>query len=123
MIQDNYGHTKFICLFMLFISSHTYSSYKNGLFKNYTAIDGLSSSEVYDITQDNLGYIWFSTDRGLTRFDGKNFKRYTISEGLPDNTILNFYEQTDGTIWCSTMNHKIFYFKNEKDKIDFTLIK
>ncbi|AUC14652.1 hypothetical protein BTO06_05635 [Tenacibaculum sp. SZ-18] len=100
---------------MLFISSHTYSSYKNGLFKNYTAIDGLSSSEVYDITQDNLGYIWFATDRGLTRFDGKNFKRYTISEGLPDNTILNFYEQPDGTIWCSTMNHKIFYFKNEKD--------
>ncbi|WP_348741591.1 LytTR family transcriptional regulator DNA-binding domain-containing protein [Tenacibaculum sp. 190524A05c] len=75
----------------------------------------MSSSEVYDITQDNIGYIWFATDRGLTRFDGKTFKRYTISEGLPDNTILNFYEQPNGNIWCTTINHKIFYFKNEKE--------
>ena len=102
------------CFFLLFANCTNLNS-QNQLFKNFNAIDGLSSSEVYDITQDNMGYLWFATDRGLTRYDGKIFKRYSISEGLLDNTILNFYEQKDGTIWCSTLNHKIFYFKNEKE--------
>ncbi len=83
-------------------------------FKNFTAIDGLSSSEVYDITQDNMGYLWFATDRGLTCYDGRIFKKYTTSDGLPDNVIFNFFKQKDGKIWCSTQNHKIFYFKNAK---------
>lgn len=81
-------------------------------FINYTALDGLSSSEVYDIAQDNQGYIWFATDRGLTRYDGVDFKRYTIADGLPDNVIYNFFEQDDGTIWCTTSKHQLFYFKN-----------
>lgn len=84
-------------------------------FKNFTALDGLSSSEVYDITQDNMGYLWFATDRGLTRYDGTTFKRYTTSDGLLDNVIYNFFEMDDGTIWCSTSNHKLFYFKNTVD--------
>ncbi len=88
---------------------------QNLYFKNYTAIDGLSSSEVYDITQDTKGYLWFATDRGLTRYDGKNFVRYTTADGLLDNIVFNFYEQKDGTIWCTTQNHKIFYFKNLKE--------
>jgi len=87
----------------------------NPYFNNITAIDGLSSNEVYDITQDNEGYLWFATDRGLTRYDGVNFQQYTTSDGLLDNVIFNFFEQKNGTIWCSTSNNQIFYFKNFKE--------
>ena len=100
-----------ILFFLIVLNGNSQQLY----FKNFTAIDGLSSSEVYDITQDSKGYLWFATDRGLTRYDGKKFTRYTTSDGLPDNVVFNFYEQKDGTIWCTTQNRKVFYFKNFKD--------
>jgi signal transduction histidine kinase len=42
--------------------------------EHYTDEDGLPQNSVYAIAQDELGYMWFSTERGLARFDGKNFK-------------------------------------------------
>ena len=42
--------------------------------EHYTDEDGLPQNSVYAIAQDELGYIWLSTQRGLARFDGKNFK-------------------------------------------------
>ena len=43
-------------------------------FINYTIKDGLPSNEVYDVIQDNLGYIWLTTYNGFCRFDGYEFK-------------------------------------------------
>ncbi|MCH2035287.1 MAG: LytTR family transcriptional regulator DNA-binding domain-containing protein [Tenacibaculum sp.] len=82
---------------------------QNYTYENYTTSDGLSSSEVYDITQDKNGYIWFATDRGLTQYDGYEFKRYSTKDGLEDLVILNFQEQEDGTILCVTFNGKLFF--------------
>ncbi|MDY8136990.1 ligand-binding sensor domain-containing protein [Aquimarina sp. 2201CG5-10] len=86
------------------------------IYKNFTTNDGLSSSEVYDITQDKNGFLWFATDRGLTRYDGYNFKKYTVRDGLTDIVVFNFYEQPDGKIWCSTFNKKLFYYDPDKDQ-------
>ncbi|WP_299766860.1 two-component regulator propeller domain-containing protein [uncultured Dokdonia sp.] len=102
-------------LFIVFFCSYTSLAQDHPYFENFTAIDGISSNEIYDITQDTKGYIWFATDRGLTRYDGITFERFTTSEGLPDNVIYNFFEQEDGAIWCSTLSNSIFYFKNATD--------
>ncbi len=50
--------------------------------------DGLSSRQVYDIVEDQNGFIWFATNNGLNRYDGKSFKLYTKQNfGLYDNYI------------------------------------
>ncbi|MDH3352062.1 MAG: hypothetical protein OEM51_10970, partial [Gammaproteobacteria bacterium] len=36
-------------------------------FRSYTVLDGLTQSAVYDIDQDQAGYLWFTTARGLNR--------------------------------------------------------
>jgi len=100
------------CVFACVLGIALPSIGQNLPFRNYTALDGLSSSEVYDIAQDNQGYLWFATDRGLTRYDGVTFEQFAISDGLPDNVVFNFYEQKDGTIWCSTSKNELFYFRN-----------
>jgi signal transduction histidine kinase/ligand-binding sensor domain-containing protein/CheY-like chemotaxis protein len=41
---------------------------------------GLPSNAVYAIAQDRQGYIWFGTERGLVRLDGKE----VVPLGLPD---------------------------------------
>ncbi|HET6994549.1 MAG TPA: two-component regulator propeller domain-containing protein, partial [Chitinophagaceae bacterium] len=43
---------------------------------HYDTKDGLASATVYDISQDGNGFIWFATENGLCRFDGKNFRTF-----------------------------------------------
>lgn len=51
-------------------------------YTHYTIEDGLPSNEVFSIVQDQTGYLWASTDKGIVRFDGSGFKHYGIPEGL-----------------------------------------
>ena len=41
---------------------------------------GLSSSNVRKIIQDKYGFLWFATQEGLSRFDGKKFINYDNSQ-------------------------------------------
>jgi len=64
----------------LLLSQHSRFNQK----KQFTIEDGLPSNECHDIVQDNLGYIWVATDKGLARWDGYEFKVYGADEGLKD---------------------------------------
>lgn len=80
---------------------------------HYTVEDGLPSSEVYDIIQDSKGYMWFATDRGVSRFDGYRFQNFTSNDGLTDNTVFKLAEDHKGRIWFVTNNAKLCYFLND----------
>ena len=83
------------------------------IYQHYGVDEGLPSSEVYDIYQDNLGYLWFATDKGLSRFNGYEFENFTTQDGLPGNTILDFFPQENGEIWCFEYHSQnLFYFDN-----------
>ncbi|MEQ9562046.1 MAG: two-component regulator propeller domain-containing protein, partial [Woeseiaceae bacterium] len=68
-------------------------------FRYYSAVDGLTQSDVYDIEQDHAGYLWFTTARGLNRYDGKGFEHFTIANGLPTNTLTALFFDDDNTVW------------------------
>lgn len=68
-------------------------------FRFYTVVDGLTQSEVRDIAQDQAGYLWFTTARGLNRYDGKDFDQFTISDGLPTNSLTALYVSDTNSVW------------------------
>lgn len=72
---------------------------------------GLPSSEVYSVLQDKQGYMWFSTDHGVARFDGKEFTTYTTSEGLADNTVLKMCEDRKGRVWFASQSMELCYWE------------
>lgn len=86
------------------------------IYTHFNTFDGLPSSQVYDVYEDVNGFIWFATDRGVSRFDGYVFKNFGLNEGLPSTTVFKFFEQDDGTVWCSTIQNRLFYF-HPKDYI------
>ncbi len=47
-------------------------------FKNYTDKDGLSSNKVFSIASDRNDNLWFGTQNGLTKYDGKKFEYVKI---------------------------------------------
>ncbi|MGI9234560.1 MAG: EAL domain-containing protein [Woeseiaceae bacterium] len=68
-------------------------------FRFYTVLDGLTQSNVVDIEQDQAGYLWFTTARGLNRYDGKEFDQFTIADGLPHNSLTALHVSDNNSVW------------------------
>ncbi len=85
-----------------------YSENEQLKFSQLSAIDGLSNSNVFGITQDHQGFIWFATEDGLNRFDGNNFVTYRHNtnnkHSIADNVIRKIFIDNKNTLWVGTEN-------------------
>ena len=66
-----------------------------------TAEEGLGHSIVYRTMQSSDGYLWFSTDNGLTRYDGANLRNFTSEDGLFSNFIFDMLEWNGKLYICT----------------------
>jgi len=102
-----------LCSCLLFFSTLNKSALAQTLtFRNYTVSHGLANSTVYSIYQDSKGFLWFATEGGVNRFDGKTFQLFTVDSGLSDNEVLYIKEDSRGRIWFLTLNGKLSYYFN-----------
>ncbi len=83
-------------------------------YKHFTIEQGLPGNRIYKILQDNKGFIWIATDKGLSRFDGAFFKNYTIKDGLPSNDIWDIEITPDNKIWYFTRSNRLGYVLDNK---------
>lgn len=84
--------------------------------RQYKVDDGLPSEQVYRAFQDQQGFMWFCTDRGLSQFDGSNFSTFSVEQGLPDNVVLEVKQANDGAFYCMTLSGKFFILDSGKVK-------
>jgi len=97
-----------ICLLQYQVYSQTPSYY------HYTSSDGLASSTVYEIIQDQNGYIWFATINGISKFDGKHFTTFRTNDGLNSNSIISLAEGRKGELYIGNYEKGINVYKNGK---------
>ncbi len=86
-------------------------------FTQYTLQNGLDSNIVWSILEDKKGGIWFGTDTGLSRWDGKSIRRVpftstlglslpalpSLDQTLPAQTaVWSMLEDKRGTLWFGT---------------------
>ena len=90
-----------------------------GNFHHLTVAEGLPSNRVFDILQDNQGFMWFATESGVCRYDGYTFNNYTVRDGIAKNDVRKIYEDKQGRIWILTrrelslLEKETFSIKNE----------
>ncbi|MBU2938770.1 histidine kinase [Lacinutrix sp. C3R15] len=82
-------------------------------FTNYSTKDGLPSNHVYTIVQDAKGFIWFLTDKGMVKYDGKTFKTISTKNGLPINDVWDAFTTSDGKVWYLSKTAKLGYVEND----------
>ncbi|MDB5011127.1 MAG: histidine kinase, partial [Mucilaginibacter sp.] len=75
-------------------------------FRNIRTDNGLSHDKVNCIMQDKRGFLWFGTEDGLNRYDGRFF---TVFKSQPNDTscisgniITDLHEDKNGIIWIAT---------------------
>lgn len=110
MISKVYIHIIFFLLTILSVNGQEPPMWQ------LTDEEGLPSMTVYDIIQDQFGYMWFGTAKGLSRFDGNEFKRYTNSASKGKG-ITNLQIDNQGKIWCQNFAGQFFYIEEDKMKI------
>ncbi|UCE05437.1 MAG: hypothetical protein JSW07_17750, partial [bacterium] len=71
-----------VCL-LFFLPLLSFSQTHDIQFEHITTKDGLSNNSVKCILQDRQGFMWFSTEAGLNKFDGYNF---TLYEHIPEDS-------------------------------------
>ncbi len=67
--------------------------------------DGLMHNYVDDIYQDRLGFVWFATGGGLSRFDGYEFVHYSMNSfpvNLKGNFVHKVCEDDFGRLWIAS---------------------
>ncbi|MDT7831964.1 histidine kinase [Flavobacteriaceae bacterium S356] len=83
-------------LFFTFFLYITVASSQSNTPRNYNLSNGLTSSNITDLIQDDIGYLWIATqNNGIVRFDGSEFLRFSIEEGLLSNKINALTYATD----------------------------
>ena len=93
----------FFTLFPLFRSvaqGHPY-------FYRITDEEGLPSNEVYQLLQDDFGYIWIGCDAGLFRYDGFRFHAYRNSKQT-SRSMSNLLLDGKGRVWCRNFSGQFF---------------
>lgn len=96
----------------LLIICYTLSVAQSLQFKHLDVEDGLPSSQVFCAFQDNDGYMWFTTDNGVSRFDGYAFKNFSTKDGLAANTVLTGIVLNNNNILFHTLSSGLFWYKN-----------
>lgn len=82
--------------------------------RHYSTSDGLTSNIVYDALQDKDGYMWFATNTGVSKFDGRLWKNYTVNDGLADNEILKIRRDPKDRIWLFCFNGSLNVMEGNK---------
>ncbi|HEY6160061.1 MAG TPA: hypothetical protein VI112_02530, partial [Bacteroidia bacterium] len=103
------------CLFLFTVLvSSLQNVYAQHIFmRKISPENGISAHEIYNIFQDSRHFIWFATDAGVWRFDGKEYKSFTTANGLTDNVVFGFFEDSKKRLWLNSYNNKISYIENE----------
>ena len=81
------------------------------IFEHYGLKDGLPSNTVHEMVESDDGFLWFTTQNGIVRFDGVEFTNFTkpetdgiISSDLPYQIL----KDNDGGLWIGyQLNHYI----------------
>ncbi len=76
-----------------------------------TVFNGLPSDSVRAIAQTPDGVMWFGTDNGLARFDGRRIQNFSLGEADADR-ILVLKTDPNGELWIGTQAGAFIYAGN-----------
>ncbi|UTW61700.1 histidine kinase [bacterium SCSIO 12741] len=105
-------------LFVLFlgISSWASAQYTRTFsFMHFDQEQGLQGSSVYGLSQDDHGYIWVGTDKGVSRFDGTVFEYYPLQRPQGYDAAERIFKWTND--WQMVVgSHDSLLYLIQKDK-------
>jgi len=112
-MKSSYFYSYFIAFILTAYCLPAVGQYNHIRFKRLTINDGLSLSSVYTIYQDSKGFMWFGTEDGLNKYDGKRFRIYRPDPGNENSLSYKWteliYEDSNGRFWLGSKGGLSFF--------------
>jgi signal transduction histidine kinase/ligand-binding sensor domain-containing protein/CheY-like chemotaxis protein len=89
---------KRLILFGVLLTAYSANAQRS-IFTNFSLDEGLVQSSVLSIFQDSNANIWFGTQGGLSKYNGRTFKTYDTRHGLADNHISSILQDSKKRYW------------------------
>ncbi|MCH8318713.1 MAG: hypothetical protein IIA88_09510 [Bacteroidetes bacterium] len=86
-----------ICV--IFLNLCILCSAQKANFRYFSVDEGLPQATVYEMLLDNEGYLWFGTQGGIARYNGRTFDIYNQQNGLAGNHVVKLYQDSKNNIW------------------------
>lgn len=107
-----------VCFLFLLPLIATAQTYK------YIGVEnGLSNRRIFDIQKDSVGYMWFLTNEGIDRYNGKDIKHYKLIEENKESSFpihLGWlYFEEKGKLWVIGKAGRIFQYNQEHDVFNY----
>ena len=77
--------------------------------------ESLSNQHVTAISEDEQGFIWVGTERGLNRYDSRKYRQYFTESGLPSNRISTLFQDSHGRLWVGT-DRGLCLYDSQRDR-------
>jgi len=74
-----------------------------GSVRRYQVADGLGHPDVWSIVEGERGVLWFATEGGLSRYDGKRWSHFDVRDGLPAAPLWPLLPAPGGGLWIGTL--------------------
>ncbi|MDF1617157.1 ligand-binding sensor domain-containing protein [Petrocella sp. FN5] len=96
------------------------------LFERMGRESGLSNLSVSSMVQDKYGFLWFGTQSGLNRFDGREIMVYKTvpfrEDGLAHNLVQTiYYDMELHELWVGTYQGVSHYIIHENRFVNYTV--
>ena len=122
--MSNFVKMRGFFLFILLLINCTVS--KGQIYKYIGLEDGLNNQKIYHIQKDRRGYMWFLTQEGIDRYDGKHIKHYNFSDDnmtLDSRIALNWlYMDNENVLWVIGQKGRIFRYDSQHDKFELAYV-
>ncbi|CAM3474935.1 hybrid sensor histidine kinase/response regulator transcription factor [Aequorivita lipolytica] len=109
---------KFLIFYLLSLVAFSQSN-KQVAFRELTVEQGLSQNSVVSIAQDSIGFMWFATQDGLNKYDGRNFIHFDIQfEDVTRPTyskLGKIYVAKNGELWIVSNSGKLQKYNLENN--------
>ena len=106
-----------LLLFVLLFVGVSCDKQPETIYKESLAVvtaENISNQQIACFGEDELGYIWIGTNRGVNKYNGYNFLQYFHSEdsfSLSNNQVRNIFSDSKGRLWVGSRNGVNLYNK------------
>ncbi|MCR5456059.1 MAG: transporter substrate-binding domain-containing protein, partial [Bacteroidales bacterium] len=83
-----------------------YQTYQTGYFPFvfYGSDQGLPQEDIRCIFQDNDGYMWFGTDSGALKFNGRTMETFSSEAGLDNTIVFDIAQDSKGWLYFASID-------------------
>jgi ligand-binding sensor domain-containing protein/serine phosphatase RsbU (regulator of sigma subunit) len=84
---------------LIFLLSNCFLNAQEYNFENYNVEEGICHPFVYNVIQDNDGYLWLGTGAGICRFNGLEFTSIADTDSITSAYVTCSFKDSEGNLW------------------------